>query len=147
MFAEKMIQLMKKKKITKKQISADLGIGINQIKYWQDHQNTPSAEVVSKIADYLDVSVDFLLGKEETGASPSPLFTLTDGELALIQAYRSRPEMQAAVNRLLGIEDEERVSVYMAAHSADNRPDKIIAVSKKFIEQLENAPETDETLI
>ena len=69
MFVEKMLQLMKEKKITRKQISADLGFGINQIKYWQDHKNTPSADVVAKIADYLGVPVEYFFTEQK---KPSP---------------------------------------------------------------------------
>lgn len=66
MFIEKMLQIMERKKITKKKMCSDLGIGINQIKYWQDHNNIPSGDVVSKIAQYLDVSIDYLLADDSS---------------------------------------------------------------------------------
>ena len=65
MFADQMLSLMKEKNISRKKISEDIGFGINQIKYWQTHGTTPSADVSSRIADSLGVTVDYLLGKED----------------------------------------------------------------------------------
>lgn len=72
MFAERMLLIMRQKKITKKKLCSDLGIGINQIKYWQDHNNVPSGDVVSKIAQYLDVPIDFLLCEDSAESYPVP---------------------------------------------------------------------------
>ena len=76
MFAERMLEIMKKKNISRKKISEDIGLGINQIKYWQDRGITPKLDVAQSIADYLDVTLDYLLGKED--ARPQePMQTLT----------------------------------------------------------------------
>jgi transcriptional regulator with XRE-family HTH domain len=143
-----MLLCMKEKKITKKKISSDLGLGINQIKYWQDHQNTPAADVVAAIADYLDVSADYLLGRSERPdrSLPNP-YLLNDHELRMLTAYRSAPDMQLAVDRLLGISDEELVPVYAAAHSEDNRPDGIVFLTRAQWEELQKLPESDDPLL
>lgn len=65
MFPERMLALMKEKKISKKTISEAADFGINQIKYWETHGNVPSGEVLARIAQYLDVSVDYLLEKTD----------------------------------------------------------------------------------
>ena len=65
MFPERMLALMKEKKISRKTISEEVGFGINQIKYWETHGNVPSGEVLARIAQYLDVSVDYLLEKTD----------------------------------------------------------------------------------
>lgn len=148
MFIERMLLCMKEKKITKKQISTDLGLGINQIKYWQDHQNTPAADVVAAIADYLDVSADYLLGRTDlpSRSLPNP-YLLNDHELRMLTAYRGALDMQLAVDRLLGISDEELIPVYAAAHSEDNRPDGIVFIPKKQWEELQELPETEDPLL
>ena len=148
MFIERMLLCMKEKKITKKKISQDLGLGINQIKYWQDHKNTPAADVVAAIADYLDVSADYLLGRTESPdrALPNP-YLLNEHELRMITAYRSAPDMQLAVDRLLGISDEELIPVYAAAHSEDNRPDGIVFLTKQQWEDLQKLPESEDPLL
>ncbi len=65
MFPERMLQLMKDRKITKKQISTDLNFGINQIKYWEKNNNVPSADVLHEIAVYLGTTVEYLIEESE----------------------------------------------------------------------------------
>lgn len=65
MFPERMLQLMKEKKITKRQISTDLNFGINQIKYWEKNNNIPGADVLHEIALYLGTSVEYLIEESE----------------------------------------------------------------------------------
>ena len=65
MFAQKVLDLMKQKKITKKKLSKEIGIGINQLKYWEDNDTTPNADVVARIAKYLNVSINYLIGNED----------------------------------------------------------------------------------
>lgn len=138
--------LCAEKKITPTTAFVESGVGKN---FKCNFKNAnPSDGKLTMLANYFDVTLAYIKGEtDERKPSPlSPLFTLTDQELALIEAYRSRPEMQPAVDKLLGIESEEYVQVYMAARSDEKRPDKIIAVSKQFIEKAENAPETDDPL-
>ena len=69
-----MLTLMKEKNITRKQICTDLGIGINQIKYWEKNNNYPSADVLYRLADYLGVSLDTLMEISDTVIStPVPV--------------------------------------------------------------------------
>lgn len=65
MFIDKLLFLMKENNVTKKRLCEDLGIGINQIKYWEKNSNIPSAETVNKIANYFHVSIDFLLNSDD----------------------------------------------------------------------------------
>lgn len=143
MFIERMLARMQEKNITKKQISRDLGFGINQIKYWQDHQNTPSADVLDAIAEYLEVSVEYLLGKTDLPTPPS----LSAHECRVLQAYRDRPAVQPAVDSLLGLSEEELIPVYAAAHSEDNHPDGIVWMTREQWEALQNLPESDDPLL
>ncbi|MBP3667887.1 MAG: helix-turn-helix transcriptional regulator [Clostridia bacterium] len=83
MFPDRMLSLMKEKKITKKQISADLGIGINQIKYWEKNNNYPDADVIQRIADYLGTTASYLL---ELVDDPDPI--------ALIDPSKKEPPVQ-----------------------------------------------------
>lgn len=108
------------------------------------------------IADILNTSVDYLLGKtEETKRLPSPVVKadkllkggLSQREVLLLTAYREQPELQLAVDRLLGIEQDGQVYLYTAAYSDDKRADAITRISKTQLEQLQNAPETDDDLM
>ncbi len=65
MFIEKLNKLLLKNNVTRAKLIEDIGIGKNQIKYWEVHQNTPNAETIKKIADYFGVTVEYLIGDED----------------------------------------------------------------------------------
>lgn len=74
--------------------------------------NIPASKIKS-MADYLNTTPAYLMGWEEEHEFETPSSTLTAHENKVITAYRSKPEMQAAVDTLLGItktdnESEER---------------------------------------
>lgn len=72
MFPDRMISLMKEKKITRKQMSRDLNFGINQIKYWEENHNIPNAFLMSEIANYLGTTAAYLIEAVDDPA-PSPV--------------------------------------------------------------------------
>ena len=82
---------------------------------------------------------------------PKDIYTnnafLTEHELKLLKAYRAQPQMQNAVDRLLGISDNTEFTVYAAAKSTDAHAPRIIKKSQKEWEAIENAPDTDDDLI
>lgn len=72
---------------------------------------------------------------------------LSEHEEKVLVAYRSHPEMQEAVDRLLDVQKSEKVTVFAAARSADSSytaGDK--EISKSVIEKLNKAPVTDDDL-
>ena len=77
---------------------------------------------------------------------PTTLSSLSEREARVLAAYRSLPHMQAAVDKLLGIDEGESYTVYEAAKSDDNHPPRIVTKTAKDWEIIENAPETDEDL-
>ena len=74
--------------VKKSKLLSDLKIGKNQFKYWEDKGNLPNGETLIKIAEYFNVTIDYLLlGKEQT-QSPLMKFDLTTDELKLINYFR-----------------------------------------------------------
>ena len=65
MFLERTLDLIQKKGITKNKLLTDLHLSKNSFLNWSERGNIPSAEVVQKIADYLDVPLDYLLGRTD----------------------------------------------------------------------------------
>ncbi|WP_301875977.1 helix-turn-helix domain-containing protein [Limosilactobacillus oris] len=64
-------QLSSSKGVSLKRIATDLGFGENTIYKWKTQ--SPKGEYLDKVADYFDVSVDYLLGRTNT-----PQFTRRD---------------------------------------------------------------------
>lgn len=72
---------------------------------------------------------------------------LTQHEKKLVVAYRNKPEMQPAIDKLLNINDdssEEYVTVLTAARSSDNRPIEFQKISKEKLELLKNAKSVED---
>lgn len=80
--------LLKEKNIKKKKMLADLSLGINTFTNWKQRGTIPSADVLNKIADYLGVSVDYLLGNEKA----APVGAADEREATLIEFFRSLSE-------------------------------------------------------
>lgn len=94
--------------VTQKQLSAYLGVKQNTLSYWERGIYDVDNASLQKIADFFGVTVDYLLchdSSRTTGDSINSQMSLTPHERLLILAYRSHPEMQDAVNRLLGVEE------------------------------------------
>lgn len=104
-FSERLTILMKDRKVTAKELSEKLEIGKNQFKYWADKGNTPSGETVSKLADYFEVPVDYLIGKTD---DPSPQqkkpAAISD---ELWEAMQNNPRAVALLELLLKMSPEQ----------------------------------------
>ena len=66
LFVEKVTQLLKKQKITKNHMLSELNLSRNSFVDWNKRGTIPNAKTVSAIADYLNTTVDYLLGREDT---------------------------------------------------------------------------------
>ena len=75
-FLQRVLDLLKSVGISKNKLVTSLGINKNSFVDWENHGNTPSGEIVAKIADYFHVSTDYLLGRTDdphpVGAAPIP---------------------------------------------------------------------------
>lgn len=61
--AERIKELSKKRNISVKQMLLDVGLGFNTMSNMKT--SMPKADNLAKIADYLDCSVDYLLGRTD----------------------------------------------------------------------------------
>lgn len=102
-----------------------------------------------KIAKATNVSVSYIIGENITKLYISEQNTLlcSEHEKEVLLAYKSKPEYQLAVDIILGIESNETISVYQAAHSEDNHPDGYIQMKKKRWKKISDAPETEDPLV
>ena len=103
---DKILELLKSQGKKQKDLTDYLGLSKNSFSNWKSGDNTSYLKHIPKIATFLGVSADYLLGNNSTSSQP----ILSAHELKVILAYRSRPEMQAAVDRLLCIEQENNIA-------------------------------------
>lgn len=57
--------LMAEKNITFAQLAREINIGKNSMAYWQNRDMLPKGDTLKKLADYFNVSTDYLLGKTD----------------------------------------------------------------------------------
>lgn len=65
MFGDIFKELRLEKKLSQDKIAEDLEISQPLIAKWESHQSTPSPEMLDYIADYFNVSVDYLIGRSK----------------------------------------------------------------------------------
>ncbi len=72
MFSDILESLLYEKGITASKMLSDLGLNKSSVLNWKTRGTIPSGSVLQKIADYFNVSVDYLLGKtDQKEKSPS----------------------------------------------------------------------------
>lgn len=67
MFFERLKYLMKENNVTFAQLERTLGFSNGSMARWE--KSSPSVEKVQKVADYFNVSVDYLLGRTDNPKS------------------------------------------------------------------------------
>ena len=104
----------------------------------------------SKIQDYNNADEalkEYLMYKygqgifESHGEAP----TITEEEAAVIDAYRSQPEVQTAIKRILGI-NSDSIKIYTAASSKGNKPPQATEIPESDINRMKKMPFTDQDL-
>lgn len=107
--ADRINNLLKIKSISQKDMLMSCGINKNAISIMISRGSVPKADTLARIADYLNCSVDYLLGRTE---EPSILSAVDSAEMCsedmeLIKKYRRLPEsLQTAVNQILNSYDD-----------------------------------------
>lgn len=102
-FCERLRDLRTEKQLTQKQLAQSLGFSANIICEWEKARCEPNSETLKNLADFFDVSIDYLLGRsDELGTvvikHDNPTDELTTEERALVADYRSlSPALQEMV--------------------------------------------------
>ncbi len=79
-FYERVDSLLRQKNISQRRMIIDFGLGKNTMFNWKHRNNIPSGEVLLKLSEYLDVSVDYLLCNDR--------YCLNCDEMLLLSEYR-----------------------------------------------------------
>lgn len=64
-FAERLKEIRLEKNVTRKSLALNLEVSERLISYWENDERECSFEMLIKIADFFDVSIDYLLGRTE----------------------------------------------------------------------------------
>lgn len=134
-------KLLNERKISAKKLSDDTGISTGNISDWKNGRSMPTALKLIQLANYLDCSVDFILGRTDVVNSSNNNHLkkdISEQERQLLSAYRQNPNMQGAVNRLLGVEPPMR-----AIKIARSNTSRVTEITGDFSDLL-NAPRLED---
>ena len=62
-FSEILRELRKEKKVSQKAVGALLGISDRNVRFYESGEHRPDFEGLLVLADYFDVSIDYLVGR------------------------------------------------------------------------------------
>lgn len=99
MFGEDLKQLMKAKKITSRELAAQIGVTETYISYLITGKKAPSFRTMNRIADYLEISVTELFPEKKDPPADNDLAVLAQKYESVIRALDSmRPELVAELS-------------------------------------------------
>ena len=64
-FPERLLQLKQERKLLQKDIAASIGLSLCGYQYYEKGQKEPTLSVLIRLADFFDVSLDYLVGRSE----------------------------------------------------------------------------------
>lgn len=85
---EKIKELAMKRGISLQKVAEDLGYSINYL--YTLKEKTPKSDRLQEIADYFNVSTDYLLGRTDNPAISSDFVTTADGRVVDLSNLRER---------------------------------------------------------
>ena len=123
-FTTRLEELLNKRQITKITFLSDLGYSKNAISEWRNGITRSYMNKIDQIADYLDCSIDYLLGREAQGeavASPTP--TLENGALKIAQMYselndENKEKAMNFMTSLKALDEYTREVEYIGSYAA-----------------------------
>ena len=94
-------QYRKEQGLSQKEFAELIGASNSRVSNWEQGRNGPDADILADICRVLKVSPSELLDIHLSDSED----VLSAQERRVIRAYRQKPELQQAVNILLGVEE------------------------------------------
>lgn len=86
------------RELSREDLAKNIGYGASIIRYWENNEKTPNALAVIALADFFNVSTDYLLNREEEdGRIIVQELELPSDEKKVLEKYRILPPELKAV--------------------------------------------------
>ena len=129
--SERIRTLRKSEHLSQEQFGNLFGIAKTTVSSYERNNSVPDDELKIKICKYFKVSLDYLIGITDikqsfsTQSSDPAEPTMNEKEIRVLFAYRTHPEMQPAVDKLLGIDTDAPSAGNISADVAEEAKDFI----------------------
>lgn len=151
----------KKSGKTQKEVAEGIGIGQGTYKNYETGAREPNGETLVAIANYFDVSTDYLLGRPDAKPPEDPIklaaqeFHLDSAQRGILAAYLymdpdDRKQLIAYIKQIVdGVDKEDKSElkmsrVYEAARSTDpNNAPHFAEYPEEELKKLDDDPDTD----
>lgn len=121
--SEKMKKLRKERKITQEQLAKDIGVERSSIgKYETGTQ--PSTDIITRLADYFNVSVDYLLGRDEIKNPPQ-----SDGNYTPELNDRDERDISRRLDKMLSELDKKDSALMFDGEPLDDESRELLISS------------------
>jgi len=136
-FARRLTLLMEEKNETTYSMADRFSLSSPTISRYMTGQMAAKVTTIELMAKYFNVNPIWLMGYDVERAMPRimPPIALTDHEHKVVTSYRKHPEMQPAIDRLLGIVEEPEHLMPVAAHN-DNHDEEQQELMQKDLDKL-----------
>lgn len=64
-FFSRIVEIRKSRKILQKDVAEAIGVTLRQYQRYEKSEQQPTLPVITKLADYFEVSADYLLGRSD----------------------------------------------------------------------------------
>ena len=106
MFGVRLKELRKSKKMTQKQLADLVFVDCSSVTKWETGKAYPDFEKQNKLADFFNVSIDYLLGKSDL-RNPLDIPEHIEGIADLILRMRSDDEFSDIINKINELSPEQ----------------------------------------
>lgn len=99
-------ELRKAKKVTMKELGNIIGVAESTMSLYETGKRKPDPETLSRLADYFNVSVDYLLGRDEEQTQPAPKYS-TDQRKEIVLKKLEKKSLAQLEAILVAMGDDE----------------------------------------
>ncbi len=99
--AQNLLFYRKRNRMTQRELAEKLGVKHNSISSWENGINSIDIEILSKICDIFNISINDMFSKEQAEKE-----YYTEHEQNLVKQYRAKTDMQRAVDVLLDLKND-----------------------------------------
>ena len=137
---DKIIFLLETKNLTQKALTDYLGLKKGTFTSWKSGLSESYKKYLPQIADFLDVSVDYLLGKSDEQKNEPPL-SLTKEEATLLELYRAlnEPGQQKLLDYSHDLVSNDKYKASTLTIAAKGRGAHVIEMTPEELKALKKA--------